>query len=305
MIRVQKQLKLNQLDSLRNKKCDFSIAVMDTGASNHPDIKNQIIDFQDFVNNKTELYDDNGHGTHISGIICGNGNMSKGKIKGVFPGANIVVLKILDENGDGEIKTMERALEWVLRNGEKNKIRIINISLSLRKKILADRKNHLQDLIEQLVKKDYLIVAAAGNNGPLPMTISEIGEQQGVIAVGCHDMDYRSRLGKNCDEYSARGPGRFMAKKPDLVAPGTDIVSCGYQFQKGLNYCYTAKSGTSMSTALVSGCAGLILTGKKECNAGLVRQILLRNAIDLKEPWEKQGWGMVNPVGMINSVMFG
>lgn len=90
-----------------------TVAVVDTGVYKHPDLvkpKNRIVGFKDFVNGKTSPYDDNGHGTHVSGIIASNGFSSNGRFRGIAPGANILSVKALDETGGGNTSDIVSAI---------------------------------------------------------------------------------------------------------------------------------------------------------------------------------------------------
>ncbi|MDE7224980.1 MAG: S8 family serine peptidase, partial [Acetatifactor sp.] len=115
-----------------------------------------------------------------------------------------------------------------------------------------------------------------------------------IIMVGWHDGDYRRGDSGNCSVYSGRGP-RNGIRKPDLVAPGTDIMSCNAFYQRGKRpEYYTAKSGTSMATPIVTGCAALLLQKEPYLSNNQVRDRLSYSARDLGAPWNQQGWGMVN-----------
>ena len=87
-----------------------TIAVLDSGVSNHPDLMGRVIGFRDFVGHRNLMYDNNGHGTHVCGILCGNGGISAGLYRGMAPGAKLVVGKVLDERGDGCAETMLEGL---------------------------------------------------------------------------------------------------------------------------------------------------------------------------------------------------
>ena len=81
---------------------DVGICILDTGiAADHPDFRGRIQAFADFISYKRIPYDDNGHGTHVAGILCGDGTASGGKYRGVAPGSRLTVLKVLDRFGNG------------------------------------------------------------------------------------------------------------------------------------------------------------------------------------------------------------
>ena len=293
MQRVRKILNLDAYYELRHKPCDFSIAILDSGIVKHPDLISNIIDFQDITEHQTIPYDDYGHGTHIAGIICGTGRLSGGKYEGIIPSAKIISLKILDQNGDGKIEHMIEAFKWIQDNSRRYNIRIVNISIGMEQNVSGINKERIQRAIIKLYQQDILVITAAGNNGPAPMTLSGIGESEDVIAVGCYDFGYKGRNGKSCEEYSGRGPSKYSLKKPDIVAPGTEIISCSNGFRKGRKRAYCAKSGTSMSTAIVTGAAAMLLADK-HYHAGELKQRLRFAATDLHEPWNQQGWGAIN-----------
>ena len=116
---------------MRNGNSPVTIAFLDTGVSLHPDLLDRIVYFKDFVNGRTVCYDDAGHGTHVCGIAAGSGLLSGGKYRGVAPESKIVMVKVLDENGDGSADIMMQGLAWIVENREKLQIRIVNISIGL------------------------------------------------------------------------------------------------------------------------------------------------------------------------------
>ena len=114
---------------------NVTIAVMDTGIVPHPDLKDRIVLFRDFCQNRIGLYDDNGHGTHIAGILAGNGMQSilnkKGNYMGIAPKARLISLKVLDAKGNGSTQNMLEAVDYLLRIRERFHIRILNISVGM------------------------------------------------------------------------------------------------------------------------------------------------------------------------------
>lgn len=273
------------------------IAFLDTGVSGHPDFQNRIVGFQDFVGGRKEFYDDSGHGTHVCGIAAGNGEVSDGKYRGVAPKSRIVMAKVLDKNGDGTVDHMIEGLSWIIQSRERLHIRVVNISVGVGALKREEKKQKLIELIDQAWITGLVVVCAAGNLGPERGSISPLGVSSRVITVGCHDGEYFKDKSNRCETYSGRGPTKYAIKKPDLVAPGTEIVSCNAEYRPdslfGL-HAYMKKSGTSMATPMVSGAAALLLQKNPQLNNEMVKKKLLYAATDLKEPWTKQGWGMLN-----------
>ena len=297
MWRVKKQINCTEEVHEKYRGKNISVAVLDTGIFFHPDFSNRILAFQDFVNHQKSPYDDSGHGTHVAGCIAGNGSLSGGKYSGVAPSCNLIVGKILDKNGDGKIRNMLEAIQWISSYKEKYNIRILNISVGFDENVTHEKVQKLMVALEDLYQQNILIVVAAGNKGPNSKSISPLGMSNKILTVGCHDLDYVKVGVTLCETYSGRGPTSFSLKKPDLVAPGTNIYSTSFQCKKvGNNYThgYETKSGTSFATPLVSGAAALLLEKNEVLSAQEIKYRLCYSATDLKEPWNKQGWGMLN-----------
>lgn len=298
LYRVKKQIHWDEALIRGITGTEITVAVLDTGITRHPDFDNRLLAFKDFVNHRKSAYDDSSHGTHVCGIIAGNGYASDGKYCGIAPSANLVVGKILDQEGDGSVRDMIQGIKWVVDNKERYRIRILNISVGSGQKENFAIERQLTEYIEEAWNAGILVVTAAGNGGPLPMSLSPIGVSGLVITVGCHDGGY---FGKNkanlCENYSGRGPSPYAFKKPDIVAPGTDIVSCNagcryryYQYENP----YIRKSGTSMATPIVSGVCALAMQKYPDCTNDQIKRKLIYSAVDMNENWTKQGWGMVD-----------
>lgn len=296
MLRVRQQVGCSdEVASFYNGR-GITIAMLDTGVAFHPDFDNRIIAFKDFVHGKKKLYDDSGHGTHVAGCLCGSGCISAGKYRGIAPESRLVVGKVLDENGDGVIENMARGIIWVLDHQREYNIRILNISIGMGENAEKERMNQLLTLVDEAWKSGLIVVCAAGNMGPDAMTISPLGARREVITVGCHEGGYFGSRKQLCENYSGRGPSPYALKKPDIVAPGTDIVSCNARVRKAGRFYrdgYIAKSGTSMATPVVSGGLALLLQKYPFYSNEQAKQKLLYTAKDLNEPWNKQGWGMI------------
>lgn len=295
MWRVREQIGCDE--NIKYSGKEITIAVLDTGIFPHPDFSGRILSFKDFVHKKLLPYDDSGHGTHVAGCIAGDGYASNGKYKGIACGTNLVVGKVLDHMGEGELSGMLQGIQWILDRKKEWNIRILNISMAFEKQVSQEKIKQLTELLEEAWKMGILTVVAAGNKGPTVRSISPIGIGEHILSVGCHDLDYHIKGVTLCETYSGRGPGIQVMKKPDLVAPGTNIMATSNQcMQKGNQFvnAYEAKSGTSFATPIVSGVAALVMEKYPKLSHSEVKRRLCYSALDLKEPWNKQGWGMVN-----------
>lgn len=288
------------------------VAIMDTGIALHKDFVeggNRVIGFADFINRRTEPYDDNGHGTHVAGIVGGNGFSSKGKYKGIAPECNFIGVKVLDKRGDGNISDVLAGLQWIIDNKRKYNIRAVNISVGTSAKDSLDENSLLVQGVNAVWDSGIVVVVAAGNNGPGPMSISTPGISRKVITVGSSDDNVAVEVygtGRSKD-YSGRGPTPFCIKKPDIVAPGSNIISCNISRYpprtKGgeVRYSsmdspmmYTIKSGTSMATPVVTGAIALLLGAHPQLSNREVKLRMRSCAVNLGQRWEKQGWGLLN-----------
>lgn len=296
MQRVRKQLEVPP-DRNSERKRGITVAVLDTGIGRHPDLAGKLMCFHDFVGNKNLLHDDNGHGTHVCGIICGSGVLSEGRYQGMAPHSMLVVGKVLDKQGDGTVESMLEGLKWVLSMKDKYRIKILNISVGIGSLDNAEKEKALQEQINKLWESGIVVVCAAGNKGPKSGSISSVGGCSKVITVGCHDGQYCKDNPKRCETYSGRGRERDVTRKPDVVAPGTDIMSCDadcYKIKDAYHNAYIAKSGTSMATPIVTGAIVRLLERYPDMTNEEVKQKLTYTATDLGVPWNQQGWGMIN-----------
>lgn len=169
------------------------IAVVDTGVYPHKDLvskRNKIVGFKDFVNKTPFPYDDNGHGTHVAGIIAGDGTESNGKYKGIAIDSNIIGVKVLDKDGSGNISDVLAGIQWILDNKKRFNIRIINLSVGM--KDVEGEKSALVRGVNAAWDNGLIVVAAAGNNGPEGGTITTPGISRKIITVGSSDENAHS-----------------------------------------------------------------------------------------------------------------
>ena len=191
---------------------------------------------------------------------------------------------------------MLEGLDWVLGLRESYGIRIVNISVGIGSLKESEKERLLQDRMEELWREGILVVCAAGNKGPKEGSISAVGGSR-VVTVGCYDGSFAIGNPRNCELYSGRGVSGSPIRKPDIVAPGTAIVSCGMNFRgsRGMGgYGYLTKSGTSMATPVVAGAAALAFQTYPGMTNEECKRRLQFSATDLGLPWNRQGWGLLN-----------
>ena len=261
----------------------IGVCILDTGIYEHIDFTGRIWAFYDFLAFKRRPYDDNGHGTHVAGLVAGDGTASMGKYRGAAPGCGIIALKVLDRYGNGSQDDVLRALRWIRENRQQYRIRVVNISVGT---TCNSKRNHarLLESVEQLWDEGVVVVAAAGNQGPRPGSITAPGSSKKVITVGSSDLlEGRSAI-------SGRGPTEECVCKPDIVAPGNKIMSC----VPGKPYSYGVKSGTSMSTPLVTGAIACALEKDPALTNTDIKTMLMNSADDMGLPQNQQGWGKFN-----------
>ena len=268
----------------------IGVAVLDTGIFPHKDFGDRIIGFADMVNGRVKPYDDCGHGSHICGIIGGSGFASDGRYQGMAPECNLVSVKVLDQKGNGYVTDVLAGINWILDRKEMLGIRIVNISVGAggRKKI--SENSALVRGVNRVWDAGLVVVVAAGNNGPRRMSVTTPGISRKVITVGCSDDNLEVVVGgRRMVDYSGRGPTMDRICKPDLVAPGCRVVSCGVNVDQ-----YVVKSGTSMSTPIVSGAIALLLEKYPEMTNRDVKLKLRESSRDIGLPRNQQGWGILD-----------
>lgn len=262
--------------------------ILDTGAYPHKDLRKQIRGFKDFTTDKRECYDDNGHGTHVAGIFCANGSL-----QGVAPGARVIVLKVLDRNGNGNTRRVLEALDWVEKNKAIYQIRILNFSVGFLPGADDEDQKLILDKLERLWDDNVVVVAAAGNNGPREGTVTVPGISRKIITVGASD---DTGQGRNMPHgYSGRGPTGCCIVKPEITAPGTNILSLDHRG----NY-YVKKSGTSMATPVVCGTLALALQKKPSLRPEELKLDLYLSA--RRQEKSAAAWGILDVDNLIDLI---
>ena len=270
----------------------ITIAYIDTGIHSHLDfklIRDRVVFFKDFISDKNSMYDDNGHGTFVTGVGSGSGYLSGGKFSGIAPCSNIISLKALDKRGEAGSEKILDAMQWVYDNHKKFNIRVVCMSFGSEPLGINDP---MMKGAEALWKEGVVVVAAAGNSGPEYETIKSPGVSPYILTVGGFD-DARFEDGgfdrKNFKiaNFSSRGPA-FRRYKPDIVAPSVNINSCG------IKESYVKLSGTSVATPMIAGMSALLLERNSWLSPNDVKRILISSASAITHNRNLEGYGFPN-----------
>lgn len=296
MNRVRKIIHADEIHKRGIDGRGVTAAIMDSGICYHPDYVDRVIYFKDFVGKKESYYDDASHGSHVTGILGGNGAMSQGKYAGVAPGCDLIHLKVLDRNGMGKIGDAIAAMDWVIRNRKKFNIRVLNFSVGTPGNASAEEGQILVNWVEKVWDAGIVVVVAAGNMGPDRGSVTIPGTSRKVITVGFYD-DYVKGTPNPKQFYSGRGPTAECICKPEITAPGAGITSCS-NLKPASRY-YAVKSGTSMATPIISGAACLLLSYRPWLTNLEVKMRLKDASDDLGLPRYQQGWGRINLLKLI------
>lgn len=307
---------------------------------------------EDFTGTGKATQDALGHGTHVAGIIAGemtSVDLSKGKsiqaftryrdehggakvthrqltaISGMAPKCKLVSLKVLDENGEGEVSNVLSAIakiQEINSFGRRLLIHGVNMSIGydFEPEWFACGQSPLCREVDRLVNTGVVVVVAAGNAGygltqseqdgivhaGLDMTIGDPGNADSAITVGSTHRDSPHVYGVSY--FSSKGPTGDGRAKPDLVAPGERILSCAagklaVKSEAGSSD-YVESSGTSMAAPHVSGVIAAFLSIRQEFigQPDKTKQVFLTTATDLRRDRYFQGSGLIDLMRAIQSV---
>jgi hypothetical protein len=255
-------------------KNDMVAAVLDTGIDpNHLDLKGKIIGWKDVVNGRTTPYDDNGHGTHVSATLAGSGAATADRrYRGVAPGAALVGVKVTPADGVAVMSNVVTGLQWVVANKATYNIKAVNLSLGAVG--CWDGTEAVSQAVNNTVAAGIVVAVAAGNGGPGICTIKSPGAAARAITVG--NMADPGAGGWYLRYDTSRGPTADGRMKPDVSAPGVEVISA----QAGTTNGYVGKDGTSMATPLVAGLSLLMLERKPTLTSDQIKDILHSTAVD-------------------------
>jgi subtilisin family serine protease len=263
------------------------VAVIDTGVDQtHPDLKDKVVAWKDFVHDLSEPYDDNGHGTHVAGTVAGDGD--GGIQTGVAPQADIIGAKALDSQGGGFISDIIQAVQWSVAQDAD----VISMSLG------GPENPVFTTVMEQAAAAGSIPVISSGNlpstkdltvNAADVLEVGYPGDEDAVITVGATNPQERRAY------FSAYQSDSGDDVKPEVVAPGVDVESALTTYYNPRET-YTKLSGTSMAAPHVSGLAALVLAENPDMSVGQFETLLKQTSTDLgpRGTDDKHGFGRVN-----------
>ncbi len=275
----------------------LAVAVIDSGVANHRDLglanksKSRLRATADFPRSPTTPADRFGHGTHVAGIIAGNGNASEGRIVGVAPLVNVINVKVTDDSGMATMSDLMNGLQWVYENAQRHNIRVLNLSMNS----TVEESYHTSPLsaaLELLWMRGIVVVVSAGNTGT--GGIYPPANDPFVLTVGA--ADDRGTAEPNDDvvtPFSSRGTTSDGFAKPDLVAPGRGIVSllsapdaviAQERPDNVQDKVYFRMSGTSVAAPVVAGTVALLLEDEPQLNPDEVKARLLKTVRPMTSP---------------------
>jgi len=296
---VKNQTEWTALESQYGRSLEGSgikIAILDTGIDpTHPDFSftngtSKIVGAISFTGEATA--DGFGHGTHCASIAAGTGAASGGTYKGVAPSALLLNVKVLDNDGYALESWIISGIQWAVDNGAKI------LSMSIGGDTNTDGTDPLSTTVNWATEQGAICVAAAGNSGSETYTVVNPATAELAIAVGS------SSKSDEISSFSSRGPTLDNRIKPDIVAPGNNIVAAraaGTSMGSPVSQYYTQASGTSMATPHAAGAAALILDIHPSWNPSQVKMALVNYAKDLNANLLEQGSGRLDTCESANA----
>ncbi len=280
-----------------------TVAVLDSGIISSDEFSsrhgNRIVANVDLVQDQSLTgHDYYGHGTFIAGLIAMKIHQNESReisFSGIAPEAFIASVRVLDSSGKGKVSTVVKGIEWCIDHIFSHRIRIINLSLShpIYESFTTDP---LTQACERAWESGLVVVAAAGNHGQDQNgygTIGSPGNDPCILTVGStNDLNTINKDDDSLAEYSSKGPSLLdYILKPDVLAPGTSIFSIRvpdshldmrYSDNRvtlnGVSYPYFRLNGTSLSSAIVSGAAALMLEKEPFLTPSTIKARIMRSA---------------------------
>jgi serine protease AprX len=306
----RKAIRLNQVGGLTGD--GVAVALLDTGVSQVQDLGDRVIARVDFTPGGAG-FDAYGHGTHLAGIIGGDGAASGGKWRGVAPAAQIVSVKVAGADGSTDVSVVIAALQWIVTHRDAYDIRVLNVAFGT-----DANQPYLLDPLDAAVERAWAagitVVVSAGNRGSQSHTISKPGDDPYVITVGAADLNGTAERSDDVvAPFSSRGPTQDGFEKPDVVAPGMSIVStraAGSTIDEQhpdavVDADYFKGTGTSQATAVVSGLVALMYEANPLIKPNAVKAIVMGTAYKTTAYRTGGGAGLVDASGAVQAAASG
>lgn len=270
-----------------------TVAVLDTGIdATHPDVKDRVTQSKSFIPGE-EVVDRNGHGTHVASTIAGSGAASDGANKGVAPAADLIVGKVLSDEGSGADSGIIEAMEWAKAQGADV------VSMSLGSSVPDDGTDPMSQAVDALSADGGPLFVIAAGNAYGAGTIGSPGSAARALTVAAVDKS------DNRADFSSMGPlVRSYGLKPDLSAPGVDINAAASQSVPGTEGMYRSMSGTSMATPHVAGAAAILKQRHPDWSGQRIKDALMSSSKALPDhsPYE-QGTGRLDVKAAVDTTI--
>jgi serine protease AprX len=308
----QKNIRLPQATQGGYTGAGVTVALLDTGIVPNADLGNRVVDMVDFTPDHDGI-DRYGHGTHMAGIIAGDGTLSSGGWTGVAPKANLVSVKVAGADGSTDVSVVIAGMQWIVSHRTQYNIRVMNLSFGT-----DSAQSYLIDPLDYAVERVWasgiLVVVAAGNRGPYTGTINKPGDDPFVVTVGGANLNNTISQGDDTvSSFSSVGPTTDGLAKPDLVAPSITVVSDRdpnstidqlYPSARVGDY-YFKGTGTSQATAIVSGVAALMFQANPQLTPNVAKATLIGSAMHYLASQPGAGSGLVDAYGSAQAAAWG
>jgi subtilisin family serine protease len=276
---------------------NVTVAVLDTGVdTRHPDLASKLVAGYNAVDGTSDVTDDEGHGTHVSGLLGAIGNNGKG-IAGVSWGSRIMPVKVLDADGSGSTVAIAHGIDWAADHGAK----ILNMSLGG-----PGASRSMGSAVNYAIRKGCLIVVAAGNEYEDGNPVEYPAAYPGVVAVAAtNDSDGRASYSSVASYVSLAAPGGDPTSSRDNNDNHWILSTWPTYLDSETGY--EAVAGTSQATPIVSGLAALIWSLKPDYTADQVKEVIEKTAVDLGAPGKdnETGYGRVDANAAVAYVLAG
>ena len=290
-----------------------TVALLDTGVSANTDLGHRVLARVDLTPDH-DGYDRYGHGTHMAGLIAGNGNQSLGLYQGVAPKAHLVSVKVAGADGSTDVSVVLAGIEWIVEHQSQYNIKVMNLSFGT-DATQPYSVDPLDFAVERAWFSGIAVVVSAGNRGPSSGTINKPADDPYVITVGSADTKGTNDTSDDTvASFSSLGPTQDGFSKPDVAAPGISMVSeraVGSTIdianpQARVGDAYFKGSGTSQSAAVVSGMLALMYQANPALTPDVAKAIVVGTAQTyLSKQDVGAGAGVIDIAGAVKASLKG